>query len=195
MSENRIKNLERKLEEVSQLLTQLVSDTAYAASWDTITAIAPSKNAIYDKIVAILTLMNNYISPTLMYGMEGFAMAGAESWSVASSDVNAYMQFNFVVPETRNDWKITLVTVNSGIVSNSGKLYLGAAGSGETYSDTNIFNGINFDLIHVVGNQYLYTTSSAFSATLGDLLAGSWGKDANEGASALYFFAVYLWHA
>jgi len=29
------------------------SDTAYGASWDGVTAIAPSKNAVYDKIVAI----------------------------------------------------------------------------------------------------------------------------------------------
>jgi len=39
----------------SNLLTVLtdpsqVSDTAYAASWDTVTTIAPSKNAVYDKI-------------------------------------------------------------------------------------------------------------------------------------------------
>jgi hypothetical protein len=31
-----------------------VSDTAYAASWDAVTTIAPSKNAVYDKIQAVI---------------------------------------------------------------------------------------------------------------------------------------------
>lgn len=33
--------------------SSLISDTAYGASWDTVTTIAPSKNAVYDKIESI----------------------------------------------------------------------------------------------------------------------------------------------
>lgn len=33
----------------------LVSDTAYASSWDAVTTIAPSKNAVYDKIEAMIS--------------------------------------------------------------------------------------------------------------------------------------------
>ncbi|KKN90787.1 hypothetical protein LCGC14_0223700 [marine sediment metagenome] len=34
----------------------LISDTAYAASWDGVTTIAPSKNAVYDKIQALIAV-------------------------------------------------------------------------------------------------------------------------------------------
>lgn len=41
--------------QVSEATAGAVSDTAYAASWNGVTGIAPSKNAIYDKISAMDT--------------------------------------------------------------------------------------------------------------------------------------------
>ena len=42
--------VQKALETLDELSTSSVSDTAYAGSWDGVTTIAPSKNAVFDKI-------------------------------------------------------------------------------------------------------------------------------------------------
>lgn len=39
-----------------------VSDTAYAASWDNVTTIAPSKNAVYDKVQTLMALTGSNLA-------------------------------------------------------------------------------------------------------------------------------------
>ena len=49
--------IDEKGEVVLALVTDIVSDTAYAAGWDTVTDQAPSKNSIYSKIEALTSEM------------------------------------------------------------------------------------------------------------------------------------------
>ena len=65
-----------------------VSDTAYAASWDGITTIAPSKNAVYDKIEAAagdITAVGDCSSGDCFDGTSGntFTLKGATSGTTA----------------------------------------------------------------------------------------------------------------
>lgn len=46
-------NVQTALETLDELSTSSVSDTAYAASWNGVTTIAPSKNSVYDKIESL----------------------------------------------------------------------------------------------------------------------------------------------
>ncbi len=53
------------------VVSDYISDTAYGSGWDGVTTIAPSKNAVYDKInsidSSITTLQNNADSFLLMW--------------------------------------------------------------------------------------------------------------------------------
>jgi hypothetical protein len=51
------------LENIYNWINDNVSDTAYGSTWDGVTSVAPSKNAIYDKIQAL-----NFVSD-LVYGL------------------------------------------------------------------------------------------------------------------------------
>ena len=44
----------RKIREIEQQIRNLISDDVYSSSWDGITTIAPSKNAVYDKIELVV---------------------------------------------------------------------------------------------------------------------------------------------
>ena len=50
--------------DVATDIAAVISDTAYASSWNGVTTIAPSKNAVYDKIEA-LNLASGVWNPTL----------------------------------------------------------------------------------------------------------------------------------
>lgn len=66
----------------------VVSDTAYAASWDGVTTIAPSKNAVYDKIEAAsgdVTAVGDCASGACFEGTSGntLTLKGATSGTIA----------------------------------------------------------------------------------------------------------------
>ena len=73
--------------------TEMIDDTAYAASWDSITTKAPSKNAIYDKIESLSSSISGLVNDT----------AFAASWdgvtTIAPSKNAVYDKVNSLVSD------------------------------------------------------------------------------------------------
>jgi len=171
-----------------------VSDVAYSSStWDGVTDVAPSKNAVCDYVE---NNVNKIIMPLFQNGVNGF-VATWERWLVLSSDNDAGVRFTFIIPETRNDWKLTFVSQTSatgGSQTNSGLLYVGKNGDGDSFSYNNIFNALNFDLVHSGDNIVTYTSSGTFSAEKGQYLYVAWNKDSDDGSGNLWLCGIYLTH-
>ena len=111
---------EKKLgEENSQLIQQVLDgivaadDTAYAASWDGVTTIPPSKNTVYDAFDRI-------IFPLDSEGYSGFVHVTiyGQVFQVAFSDVNASVMWSFYV---KNGGDFVLRIVHDGTGANNGK--------------------------------------------------------------------------
>jgi hypothetical protein len=69
-----------------------VSDEAYGAGWDGVTSVAPSKNAVYDKIEALdgEKLDNPGAWTTPAFSAGNFTGSDSMTWTVASGDVGTY---------------------------------------------------------------------------------------------------------
>ncbi len=83
--------VQKALETLDELSTSSVSDTAYGASWDTITTVSPSKNAIYDA-----GFLQSEVDPTVDTSAEIMAIIGADAikdthidWGIGASQVSS----------------------------------------------------------------------------------------------------------
>ena len=136
--------------------------------------------------------IDRYTLPIIFNPTAGFAYSGS-SIIVVHSDVNAAIYTTFKVPETRTDWKLSILswsTISSR--TDSGLISAGKAAVGGVDSDTNIFNGVNMDLVHVTNLVHVETKTSVFSATKNDTIRALWIKDDNPGTGSLIILAVIL---
>lgn len=131
-----------------------------------------------------------------IYGGNDFTQVG-EWWQVAHSDNNAYVQGVIICPKTSTTWRLVIVSrSDTGSITDSGKLRVGATAAGEVATYTNIYNDINFDLVHpVVVETWVFTETANFSAVEGDVIKWYWAKDNNAGAGNLRFDSVYIYEA
>jgi len=78
-------------EEVVAQIAAKVNDTAYAASWDAVVDVAPSKNAVYDKIQAILTASENLLIATTGTKMWFYQNVAPTGWTIDSTPADAVL--------------------------------------------------------------------------------------------------------
>ena len=132
-------------------------------------------------------------SPIYIEGANGFVRGGLY-FTVATSDVNAYITANFTCPETRADWKFA---INSYTTPNnedcSGTARVGVQASGEVFDSDSEYAAENMDLIHGGAGIIKWTFSPVFSATKGDIIWIRWTKDNNPGGGGqLRIAGIYL---
>jgi hypothetical protein len=143
----------------------------------------------------VQTILNNKYIHNMGFGYDnGFAAwGGGLGCSVAHSDANARVFLSWIIPETRTDWKITMFTFSSAPRTASGKVYIGATADGESLDTTSIENGTAMDCLSGGGVNFIEQTStSTFTATVGDYIYYRWEKDANDGAGTFYVVGSVL---
>ena len=140
-------------------------------------------------------MLNTAIPPSIYGGDQGFLKI-LDAWYVLNADPNARLWGSFICPETRADWKVILITMNSvGNQFVSGTLSMGATGDNEVDSSNNIHNNINWDITHpAVAYTYEFKITAAFSATERDVIRYHYATDANDGAGTIYVMGFVLVH-
>lgn len=145
---------------------------------------------IYSLINSRIISDDKWYNPFATYGLYG-AADSTNGWYVWFGDPDAAFYAIFIVPQTRNDWRICIIhrlTISSGVAGDlSGIISAGAVGNGEYNSYVNIFASVDLDLTIPAANVVYHTYSSMFSATAGDRLRVEWQKnDALPGSGNIY---------
>ena len=115
-----------------------------------------------------------------------------------AQDDDAWFRALFIIPQTRNDWKVCIIhllTITTGSISAlSGTITMGAVGNGDDNSYFNIFSGENFDLTIPMDDKIYHTYSSAFNASAGDRLYAQWSKDDSPTGTGFIYINLALVH-
>ena len=107
--------------------TSIVDDTAYASSWDWVTATAPSKNAVYDKISAMDTTIGWKITNPSWWTAWQYLKKTAnwEEWAnVSWWDVLVSSQANNILTSGMKIWAWTEANYSSLGTYDSNTIYL-----------------------------------------------------------------------
>ena len=183
----RIGDLAHKAMSDKLIASVITGDTSI--QWSDVGGAEAAVNALIDVI------LNTGIPPSIYGGDQGFLLS-LNYWYVLNADPNARLWVSIICPETRADWKIILITMNSvGNQFVSGTLSLGTTGDNEVDSANNIHNNINWDITHpAVAYTYEFKITAAFSATERDVIRYHYATDANDGAGSMYVMGVVLVH-
>jgi hypothetical protein len=84
---------------VKTALDAKVSDTAYGAGWDAVTTIAPSKNAVYDKIEAIIAAVPGAYTDEQAQDAIGAMVSGNTETGIAVTYDDAGNKLNFAIDD------------------------------------------------------------------------------------------------
>lgn len=76
---------------LTDFITRVVSDVAYGAGWDGDTGIAPSKNAVYDKIETI-SITEDYHTATITCATSGGYTLGNDTLAYTKTDRRVNVQ-------------------------------------------------------------------------------------------------------
>jgi len=141
---------------------------------------------------------DKYYEPFYTNGGLGASSHPVGWWYSFAEDGNAWFRALFVIPQTRNDWKICIIhllTISSGSIGTlSGKITVGAVGNGDSNSYSNIFNGDNMDLTIPEKDIIYHTYSSAFNANAGDRMMVEWDKDDIPAGTGTLYINLVLVH-
>lgn len=141
---------------------------------------------------------DKWYNPYATDGLYGSAES-LNGWYVWFGDSDAAFYAHFIIPQTRNDWKICIIhrlTITSGVPGDlSGTLTAGAVGDGEYNSYINVFSSVNLDLTIPNANVVYHTYSSMFSASAGDQMRVEWQKDDALAGSGNIYIAFALVHS
>ncbi len=121
------------IDELATDAAALVSDTAYAASWDGVTTIAPSKNAVYDQMelkatIASPTFTGTPAAPTAAAGTNTTQLATTAFVTAAAGSSGALGNRNMIINgNALVNQRSASVTINSSTVQFASDRW-GAAG-------------------------------------------------------------------
>ena len=133
-----------------------------------------------------------HVPPTLIFGDGGFIQA-AQQWRIAHSDASANISAGLLCPSTETDWKILIVHASdTASRTDVGTVKVGAGTDTESWSDSNVFNGVAMNLANAANATFYFTFTAAFSASEDDYIRVKWTKTANNGTGNLNIFGIFL---
>lgn len=202
--------------EVETLLnSQAVSDAAYGAGWDTVIAIAPSKNAVYDKIetiddhakyTAAEAVSANFavlkLHPVSRWAGDGALLhtniSSASSFlggdALIASDDDNRMSYLFILPAGFSS-SVTIHIIWTGNTDNN-ITYQGKTGYdnydvGDAISTSEPPNSANMDFVNDTTDWKLFENTRALTSISKELLLVHVGSRASNG-SYIVIKSVYI---
>lgn len=133
---------------------QNVSDTAYAASWDGVTAVAPSKNAVYDKVQTLMALTGSNLAVGSDADGDMYYRAASVLARLAKDAANTklFMNAGATAPEWAAGISITNHTPNQAALTGD----VGFTGAG--------FKPAAAIFIHSTDTAYSYSIGAAWGS-------------------------------
>ncbi len=204
--------VQKALETLDELSTSSISDTAYGASWDTVTTVSPSKNAIYDA-----GFLQAEVDPTVDTSAEIQAILGAgiyEPAGITESDISDLKDY-LTIDQIDTFSELDAIVVDKDLVNKAdGAVWLGVHdfggavlempngtsgttdATGEFYLDTNGDGGTNFsgEVVQIytgAANKYLFPMALPLAASQDNYIPKydastktiSWEADADSGGA------------
>ena len=149
----------------------VISDTAYASSWDGVTTIAPSKNAVYDAIQYGHEQVQMFPTNGAIDFYKGIKL-GANGAQVS---INFYCHDKVDCTEDVVFTFVMLCTSTDAAVQGTNDAGANETDNTETYDQTNIDNGVNDDLNTTANKVFLKTyTFLAADIANNDVLIYNW---------------------